>query len=144
MLPLPASRLHQLGQRRSVGPPQQLEDRSGFATVPRGTCLFRGLGRFLGTGALLPRLGLGGRNVRTLRANTGLLLGFRLFGKRLGGSGSFNSCDHVISFSGGFRDHMNHSSPPTMQVNSEDNREGRMAGDGGLACGQVVADGFRW
>jgi len=115
---LPTSRLHQLGQASSVGSFQQIENLGGFAAVPGLTSLFRGLGRLLGGLGLLGRLALSGPNVGALLASAGLLAGFRLLASRLGGSGFFNGCVHVISFRGNRRgDDINHASAPKMQVN---------------------------
>jgi hypothetical protein len=61
--------------------------------------------------------------VRALLANAGLFAGFWLLGSRLG-CAFFNSCDHVISFGGGFRDHIDHSDAVELQVNSTTTRSG--------------------
>ena len=116
---LPSRRFHQLGQRGSVGPLQQIEDRGGLAALPGLTRLFRGFGGLLCGAGLLGRLTLGGPNVGALLASAGLLAGFRLLG-RLGCSSFINGCVHVISFRGNRRvDDINHSGGPKMQVNFE-------------------------
>ncbi len=65
---LPARGLHQLGQRGSVGPFQQVQTLA--ALLPSRCALsLGGLGRFLRGAGLLGRLPLLGRNVRALLAN---------------------------------------------------------------------------
>ena len=76
------------------------------------------------------------RNVRALCANTGLFSGFRLLG-----SDRFFGIGHVISFGGDYRDHMNCSAGPKMQVNSGKNRDRRRFGDGAAGQPQMAPDG---
>ena len=109
---LPASRLHKFREGGALSPFQQIEDLRCLAAIPCALFL-GGLGRFLRGAGLLGNLPLLGRNVPALCANTGLFCGFRL----LGDASFFGSCVHIISLDGDYRDHMNHSDGPKMQVN---------------------------
>src|ERR1700692_3489552 len=95
---LPAGGFNQFLDCCSIGPLQQIQDLSCFASVACGSGHLGPFGRFLLGGALLGRLGLGWRNVRALWRDTGLRAGLRLLGIRLGGADFFVLAGHVHSW----------------------------------------------
>lgn len=123
---LPAGYLHQFFGRGAARSFQQFHHLGSLAAIPGSVGLFAAAQRVLLSVGLLGRISLRGRSVRALSGNGGLLVGSRLLGpSRLGDVGFFNSlCDHVVSFGGDSRDHMNHSVRTHKQVNSNSNQMG--------------------
>jgi hypothetical protein len=133
---LPAGGFHEFLPAGAPGPPQQVENLGGLATLACSGGLFGRLRRhagsvaFCGRGGLLPRPRPGLRNVRPVCANVGLFVGNRRL--RRGRSGDirrfFWDCVHDDSFfRGQYRDHRDHSAEPRMQANSHQKR--RRCGD---------------
>src|ERR1019366_3428428 len=84
------------------------------------------LGRFLGLGGLVRRLGLGGRNVGATWRDTGLFVRLRLLAHCRGcGGGAFfwdQRCHSFAPLESWFRGHdMNPSGAPEMQVKTAPN-----------------------
>ena len=114
---LPPRRFHQFGQLGAFRPLQQIEDLCRFTALPDGSFI-GGFGRFLRGAGLLGRPSSLGRNVRALSANAAPFCGFGF----LGSAGVFDRRIHLISFGGDYRDHMNRSGGPKIQVNFWNNR----------------------
>src|SRR5665213_540255 len=118
---LPAGCFEQLFRGSPVWALQHFEDRRGLASFAAAGGLLGAFWRLLGGAGGSPRFAFLRRSVGALCAAAGAF-----FGLQLGRFGSFFSdCDHVFSFGGGFRDHMNHSGRSIKQVNCDGNRPWR-------------------
>jgi hypothetical protein len=148
---LPAGGFHELLQGGAAGALQQVEDLGGLAALAGACCLLGRLGRHCAFGGLLRRVGLVARPGLG-RRNVSLLCGDpRLFGAlwRLSrGTGLYvgGFCWDAVhiafcSFSGDYRDHIDHSGSPELQANSDGNSHGRRIGEGGEFGSQFGAGG---
>ena len=138
---LPARGFEQFLGRRAAGTLQHFKDCFGLAPGSGACGFLRALGRFLGGGGLLPRLGCLRRDVARTFRTAGLLSGFWLLADGFGRGGFcfFNNRFHRFSVDWRwFRDHMNHSGRPHKQANCDGDRPWRRAGDLGQMSRNVL------
>jgi hypothetical protein len=106
--------------------PQQSQDLVGLATLAGGLSLLRAFRRLLELGGLRTRLTFRLRHVGAFLRTTGLPSGFGLAfcGQGQGGGRFFCGRNHVFSFCGNHRNHIDHSGAAGKQVLSVSRERG--------------------